>query len=197
MTDTPTRRTILAAGTLAATSLLRLESSFAQVPLVATPECHDGDPVTSRESEGPFFKPASPKRTELFEAGMPGRPMELVGFVLSRHCKPLSSALLDFWQADDNGAYDNSGFRLRGHQFSDVEGRYRLLSIVPGAYESRTRHVHVKVRAPGGHLLTTQLYFPGEPRNTSDDLFRSELLMRMADRGGSLVARFDFVLDVT
>ena len=196
MMDTPTRRMILAAGTLAATSLLRLDRSFAQLPLVATPECHDGDPVTLRETEGPFFKPASPKRTELFEAGMPGRPMELVGFVLSRHCRPLRGALLDFWQADDNGAYDNSGFRLRGHQFSDAEGRYRLHSIVPGVYEGRTRHVHVKVQAPGSRLLTTQVYFPGEPRNRSDGLFRSELLMRTAEENGSLAGRFNFVLDV-
>jgi protocatechuate 3,4-dioxygenase beta subunit len=197
MIDTPTRRTILAAGTLAATSMLRLDPSFAQVPLVATPECHDGEPATSRQTEGPFFKPASPERSELFEAGMAGRRMELVGFVLSRHCNPLSGALLDFWQADDNGVYDNSRFRLRGHQFSNAEGRYRLSSIVPGAYESRTRHVHVKVQVPGGRLLTTQLYFPGEPRNRSDDLFRRELLMRTDERGGSLAARFDFVLDVT
>ena len=196
MTDTPTRRAILAVGTLAATSLLRHNRSFAQAPLIATPECRDGDPVTLHETEGPFFKPASPQRTELFEAGMVGRPMELVGFVFSRHCKPLSGAVLDFWQADDNGGYDNSGFHLRGHQFTDAQGRFRLGSIVPGAYEGRTRHVHVKVQAPGARLLTTQLYFPGDPKNRSDGLFRRELLMQTAERGGSLAARFDFVLDV-
>jgi protocatechuate 3,4-dioxygenase beta subunit len=53
------------------------------------------------------------------------------------------------------------------------------------------------VQAPGAHLLTTQLYFPGEPKNRSDGLFRRELLMRTAKRGESLAARFDFVLDVT
>jgi protocatechuate 3,4-dioxygenase beta subunit len=196
MTDTPTRRAVLAVGTLAASSLLRLDRSFAQAPRAATPECRDGDPVTLRQIEGPFFKPASPERTELLEAGMIGRPMELVGLVVSRHCRPLRGALLDFWQADDGGEYDNSGFRLRGHQFTDGEGRFRLRSIVPGAYEGRTRHVHVKVQAPGSRLLTTQLYFPGEPRNRSDGLFRRELLMRTAESGGSLAARFDFVLDV-
>jgi protocatechuate 3,4-dioxygenase beta subunit len=196
MTDIPTRRTIIVGGALAATSLLGLKRGFAQGPFVATPECHDGEHVTLREMEGPFFKPASPERTELLEAGMAGRPMQLVGFVLSRHCKRLSGVLLDFWQADDNGAYDNSGFRLRGHQFSDAEGRYRLQSIVPGIYEGRTRHVHVKVQARGGRLLTTQLYFPDEPRNRSDGLFRSELAMRTAESNGSLAGRFDFVLDV-
>jgi protocatechuate 3,4-dioxygenase beta subunit len=196
MADTPTRRAVLAVGTLTATSLLTLDRSFAQAPLLATPECRDGDLVTLHETEGPFFKPASPQRSDLFEAGMAGRPMELVGFVFSRHCKPLSGALLDFWQADDSGRYDNSGFRLRGHQYTDAEGRFRLRSITPGAYEGRTRHVHVKVQAPRTRLLTTQLYFPGEPKNRSDGLFRSELLMRTAERSGSLAARFDFVLDV-
>jgi protocatechuate 3,4-dioxygenase beta subunit len=196
MTDTPTRRAILAVGTLAASSLLRLDRSFAQAALVATPECHDGDHVTLHETEGPFFKPASPERIDLFEAGMVGRPIELVGFVISRHCKPLSGAVLDFWQADDHGEYDNSGFRLRGHQHTDAAGRFRLRSIVPGAYQGRTRHVHVKVQAPGSRLLTTQLYFPGEPKNRSDGLFRRELLMRTEENGGSLAARFDFVLDI-
>jgi protocatechuate 3,4-dioxygenase beta subunit len=103
--------------------------------------------------------------------------------------------LLDFWHADDNGQYDNSGFRLRGHQFSDAEGRYRLRSIVPGVYVGRTRHIHVKVQPRGGPLLTTQLYFPGEPKNRSDGLFRSELLMRAKKNAGLLAARFDFVLE--
>ena len=106
---------------------------------------------------------------------MAGQPIELVGFVLSRACKPHAGALLDFWQADDKGRYDNSGFRLRGHQFADAEGRYRLRSIVPGAYAGRTRHIHVKVQPRGGRVLTTQLYFPGESQNRSDGLFRKRV----------------------
>ena len=116
------------------------------------------------QTEGPYFKPSSPERTELFEEGMAGQPIELVGLVLGRDCKPIAGALLDFWQADDKGRYDNSGFRLRGHQFSDSEGRYRLRSVVPGIYPGRTRHIHVKVQPQGGRVLTTQLYFPGEPK---------------------------------
>ena len=195
MIETPTRRTVLGAGAVAAGSLLTLDAGLAQAPLAATPPCHDGDEATLRQTEGPFFKPSSPERAELLEAGMAGQPIELVGFVLSRACKPLAGALLDFWQADDKGRYDNSGFRLRGHQFSDAEGRYRLRSIVPGAYVGRTRHIHVKVQPRGGRVLTTQLYFPGEPQNRADGLFRSELLMRTARNAGWLAGRFDFVLD--
>jgi protocatechuate 3,4-dioxygenase beta subunit len=53
----------------------------------------------------------------------------------------------------------------------------------------------VKVQPSGGRVLTTQLYFPGEPQNRSDGLFRSELLMRTAKNEGWLAGRFDFVLD--
>jgi protocatechuate 3,4-dioxygenase beta subunit len=191
---TPTRRAVLGAGVFAAGSLLGTDYSLAEGPLPPTPACHDGDEATLRQTEGPYFKPSSPERAELLEAGMAGQPIELTGLVLSRACQPIAGALLDFWQADDKGHYDNSGFRLRGHQFSDAEGRYRLRSVVPGVYPGRTRHIHVKVQARGGRVLTTQLYFPGESQNRSDSLFRSELLVRTAKNEGWLAGRFDFVV---
>ncbi|MEH2504184.1 protocatechuate 3,4-dioxygenase beta subunit [Bradyrhizobium sp. AZCC 1578] len=194
MIDTPTRRAVLGAGVFAAGSLLTIDASIAEAPLALTPACHDGDAATVAQTEGPFFKPSSPERVELIEEGMAGQPIELVGFVLTRACKPVAGALLDFWQADDKGRYDNSGFRLRGHQFSDAEGRYRLRSIVPGAYVGRTRHIHVKVQPRGGRMLTTQLYFPGEALNRTDGLFRKELLVRTAKNAGWLAGRFDFVV---
>ena len=101
--DSPTRRTVLGAGAFAAGSLLGIGSGIAQAPLPPTPECRDSDDVTLQQTEGPFFKPSSPERMELLETGMAGQPIELVGFVLSRGCKPLAGALLDFWQADDKG----------------------------------------------------------------------------------------------
>jgi protocatechuate 3,4-dioxygenase beta subunit len=194
MIDTPTRRVILGAGVFAAGSLLMVDRSVAQAPLAPTPACHDGDELTLPQTEGPYFKPSSPERIELFEEGMAGQPIELVGFVLSRACKPLAGALLDFWQADDKGRYDNSGFRLRGHQFSNAEGGYRLRSVVPGIYPGRTRHIHVKVQPRDGSVLTTQLYFPGESKNRSDSLFRKDLQIRTAKNAGWLAGRFDFVV---
>ncbi|MBR1214827.1 intradiol ring-cleavage dioxygenase [Bradyrhizobium sp. JYMT SZCCT0180] len=194
MVDTPTRRAVLGAGALAAGSLFGIESGVAQAPLQPTPACHGGEAATLAQTEGPYFKPSSPERIELFEEGMAGQPIELVGFVLTRACKPVSGALLDFWQADGRGQYDNSGFRLRGHQFTDAEGRYRLRSVVPGVYPGRTRHIHVKVQPRGGRVLTTQLYFPGESQNRSDGLFRKALLVRTAKNAGWLAGRFDFVV---
>jgi protocatechuate 3,4-dioxygenase beta subunit len=192
-----TRRRFVIAS--AATGLaLGLSSPFGRPSwgqAAVTPACHDGDEPTLRQTEGPFFKPRSPERADLIEPGMKGRPIELAGFVLDPACKPLAHALLDLWQADDAGDYDNTGFRLRGHQFTDGEGHYRFRTIVPALYVGRTRHFHLKVQPPGGRLLTTQLYFPDEPMNRRDGLFRKELLMRIAKAGDGVDARFDFVLD--
>jgi protocatechuate 3,4-dioxygenase beta subunit len=194
MSETPTRRAVLGAGALVAGSLFGTDRGAAEGPLPATPACHDGDEATLPQTEGPYFKPSSPERIELFEEGMAGQPIELIGLVLTRACKPVAGALLDFWQADAKGEYDNSGFRLRGHQFTDAEGRYRLRSVVPGAYPGRTRHIHVKVQPRDGRVLTTQLYFPGEAKNRSDGLFRKALLVRTAKNAGWLAGRFDFVV---
>jgi len=196
MIDTPTRRVVLGVGVFAAGSMLAIDRSLAQAPLATTPACHDGDEVTLPQTEGPYFKPSSPERFELLEEGMAGQPIELVGFVLTRACKPLAGALLDFWQADDKGRYDNSGFRYRGHIFSDASGVYRFKTILPGLYPGRTRHYHFKIQAQRLPILTTQLYFPNERMNTRDPLFSDELLVRFDEAPAGATARFDFVLDL-
>jgi protocatechuate 3,4-dioxygenase beta subunit len=164
--------------------------------LALTPACSNGEQPTPRQMEGPFFKPRSPQRTSFLEAGLRGTRMVVSGQVLSTSCKPVVGALLDFWQCDDAGEYDNTGYRLRGHQFSDSAGRYRLETIVPGVYPGRTRHIHIKAQAAGGPILTTQLYFPGEPENQRDFLFRQELLMVITRADGARAGHFDFVLKV-
>jgi protocatechuate 3,4-dioxygenase beta subunit len=190
----PTRRRLLAASALAAAGIV-LDDAVAE-PLAPTPQCHDGDAPTIRETEGPFFKPSSPQRADLVEPASKARLVELNGQVLTRSCRPVAQALVDLWHADERGEYDTGGFRYRGHLFTDAEGRYRFRTILPARYTGRTRHYHVKVQARQQGVLTTQLYFPGEPMNRRDGLFRRELVMRMAEAGDDLSAQFDFVLDM-
>jgi protocatechuate 3,4-dioxygenase beta subunit len=158
----------------------------------STPVC-SGTPTPS-QTEGPYYKPGSPERTSLREPGLAGTPLTLTGYVFSTACQPIAHALLDFWHADSNGNYDNAGFKLRGHQFTDKQGHYHLETIVPGEYPGRTRHIHVKVQAPGQPVLTTQLYFPGESGNTSDSIFSPQLLMQVQSTPNGQLATFDFVL---
>jgi protocatechuate 3,4-dioxygenase beta subunit len=163
----------------------------------ATPACTDAQEPTRQQTAGPFFLPHSPQRGSLLEPGINGTKIVLTGRVWSTRCRAVSGALLDFWHANAAGEYDVEGFRLRGHQFADSEGRYRLETIVPGLYPGRTRHFHVTVQPPNGPILTTQLYFPGERRNARDSLFDGRLLMTIHDDGEQKTGRFDFVLAFT
>ena len=140
----------------------------------ATPSCGRSTPP---QMAGPFFTPQSPERSSLIEPSMKAKRMRLMGQVVDTRCQPIPGALLDFWQCDEKGEYDNQGFRLRGHQFADRKGQFVLETVVPGAYPGRTPHLHVKVQRKGGQILTTQLYLPGHPGNAGDFLFDPRLLM--------------------
>jgi len=193
----PSRRQVLSSA-LASTSLLsfvdpRLTFAEGGAP---TPQCLDDHEATNRQTEGPYFKPSSPERADLVEPDTEGRLVEIKGQVLTRSCRPVERALLDLWHADERGQYDNDGFRWRGHLFTDAEGGYHFRTILPALYSGRTRHYHFKVQAPEQSVLTTQLYFPNEPANRRDALFRRDLVMRVTKTPEGLTAGFDFVLNM-
>ena len=58
---------------------------------------------------------------------------------------------------------------------TDQDGRYRFVTVIPGAYPAasgwvRPPHIHYKVRTPSGRSITTQMYFAGDPLNDKDRL---------------------------
>ena len=92
----------------------------------------DDDP-TPELTEGPYFTPNSPKRRSILPAGAVGTRLTLTGRVLTTSGKPVPNALIDFWQADARGAYDNSGYRFRGHQFTNAKGSTRSSPSFPAS----------------------------------------------------------------
>lgn len=194
------RRRVLQAGGLVLLGMVAGNPlrGVAQEALPPTPQCDDGKgEATPRQGEGPFYTPNTPQRTSLLETGMKGSPIIVTGMVLTTRCEPVAGALLDFWQANADGVYDNQGYTMRGHQFADAKGQYQLETVVPGSYPGRTRHIHVKVQAPHGQVLTTQLYFPNEAQNQRDFIYDARLLVTMPPSSAAKpVARFDFVLQM-
>ena len=186
----PSRRHLLLIG--AGALLTGTPRVFAQQrPLL---DCTPGSAATERQTEGPFFRGGSLLRANL--AGRHrGERVELDGMVMTRSCQPVRGAIVDIWHADAAGDYDNNGYEFRGHQLTDERGYWRFETIAPARYPGRTRHYHIKVTPPGGRTLTTQLYFPGDPGNARDGLYRPSLQMQLGKTATASSARFNFILD--
>ena len=99
------------------------------------------------------------------------------GRVLDRNGQPVRGALVEIWQADNNGAYIHSAspianrdanFQGYGRFLTASSGAYLFRTVKPGLYPGRTRHIHYAVTAPGQSRFTTQLYVNGEALNSSD-----------------------------
>ncbi len=156
---------------------------------------------TEDNMEGPFYKPGAPIRSILLEPGMEGTPLTITGRVLDTQGRALRGAMLDVWHANAGGAYDNEGYHLRGRLHTDENGRYTLRTIKPAAYglpaDKRPAHVHVKASFERGPILTTQLYFKGDPWNRQDPAVRPSLIMSPQREADGLKAQFDFVIRVS
>jgi len=150
--------------------------------------------ITPELTEGPYFTAGSPELANLYQDGMAGTKLIVTGYVYDTNCQPVANALLDFWQADANGVYDNSGYTLRGHQYTDTNGFYTLTTVVPGIYPGRTEHIHFKVQAPNGKILTSQLFFPGVTQNDSDGIFNASLLLSIQETSDGLQGQYNFVV---
>lgn len=169
------------------------ESSSSTASSAALPECSAGASLIE-QTEGPYYTPGAPERTDITDDA-PGTPMLLTGYVLDRQCQPVVGATLDFWQADGQGAYDNTGFVLRGIQTTDSSGAYTLNTVIPGQYPGRTEHIHVKVTPPGGPTYTTQLYLPDSPTNAQDRIYVPGMEITIVSASSdTMTAAFDFVL---
>src|SRR3972149_4646731 len=89
------------------------------------------DCTTTVDIEGPFYTPNAPKKTKLSPNGAKWTPLFITGTVYSLDCEtPVPYTSFDVWQADANGAYDNTGFNYRGKFSTDVLGNYSFESIL-------------------------------------------------------------------
>jgi len=165
-------------------------------PAVDMQACSSPVPLTPAQTEGPYYTPGSSERASLLEDDTRGIRLTLSGYVLTSDCQPVAHAWLDFWQADAAGEYDNVGFTLRGHQYTDENGYYQLITVVPGIYPGRTEHIHFKVQVDNGPVLTSQMYFPGVAENQGDGIFDSALVINIVEQSSdSLQATFNIIIN--
>lgn len=151
---------------------------------------------TESDMLGPFYKEDAPFKQRLGE-GIEGERLIITGKVMDMRCQPLKGAILDIWQANSTGEYDNKGFTLRGKVKTNNDGVYLIDTIIPKEYGqgdiTRPGHIHLKVGVPNQPTLTTQLYFEGDPYLT--DLEDKSLIMKITESNGTKKAKFDFVIE--
>lgn len=176
--------------------------------------------------EGPYYIPGAPTleadATLPMREDEPGTPLVFQGQVTSVGGAPLPAATIEMWHADDLGFYSQFApglpeWNLRGTVIADDDGRFSIHTKQPAPYQIptdgacgklisaagwhawRPAHLHLKVSAPEHQLITTQLYFPGDP-HLDDDIasaVKSELLLEPTPvgEGDGHEVTYDFVLD--
>ncbi|MGE8632322.1 MAG: protocatechuate 3,4-dioxygenase subunit beta [Achromobacter piechaudii] len=152
-----------------------------------------------------------------------GERMVLAGRVLDDQGRPVPRTLVEIWQANAAGRYVHKAdrhdapldpnFLGAGRCLTDADGRYRFLTIKPGAYPWgnhpnawRPQHIHLSLFGQHyGSRLVTQMYFPGDPLHVHDPMLtgtpasvRSRLIadfsLDLTQEGFALGYQFDIVL---
>lgn len=145
---------------------------------------------TPSQAEGPYYPVQKPDDRDHDLTSVPsasslpaGQRLLLQGRVYDRNGQPLEGVLIEIWQTDANGIYLHPGdantarrdpnFQFYGEALTAADGSYSFLTIIPGEYEPRPRHIHVKIKRDGSELLTTQFYFPDDLATGADGIFAS------------------------
>jgi protocatechuate 3,4-dioxygenase beta subunit len=169
--------------------------------------------LTEDNIEGPFYRPGAPFRAKITPPFEPGKVLVITGRVWGFDTKkPLAGAVLDVWQANAKGRYDNDDpqkppakdvFVNRARLITDETGYYEYETIHPGAYQIgpeawRPSHIHYLIRHAGYKPLITQLYFKGDPHNKTDEFIKESLIIEVREQkvGTNVyeVGTFDIVL---
>jgi catechol 1,2-dioxygenase len=143
---------------------------------------------------GPYYREGAPFRAKVTPPLVKGTTMLIRGRVWGFDTKkPLAGAVLDIWQADADGRYDNDDpkrppargvFVNRTRVLTDETGYYEFETIHPGPYQIgpeawRPAHIHYLVRKAGYANLVTQLYFKGDKFNAKDEFIKDSLIIAL------------------
>lgn len=158
--------------------------------------------LTESAAKGAEYKAGAPfKQGKDFAKGLHGERIELSGSVLKlAGCNPVQGAILEIWQTNSSGDYDDKGFNLRGKIQTDKDGKYVLNTIIPGRLHlsdntNRPSHIHVMVGIPDQPIITTQLYFDVQPRDYDMDVEDVLIPKLVSDSDGTKIMHFDFVVE--
>jgi catechol 1,2-dioxygenase len=159
---------------------------------------------TTNDILGPFFKANAPFQENIVPANSTATPLIIEGKVYSSCSSVLADAIVEIWNADENGDYDTTGFMYRGRYKTGADGSYTFTSIIPGKYLNgalyRPSHIHFKISAAGHKDLVSQIYFKDDTSISTDPWANSpkakeRILLVMQEPSGANMVNFDIHLE--
>lgn len=184
-----------------------------EIPAAETPGPDQPWPATEDNILGPYHRPGAPFRAKITPPLEPGDALLVRGRVWGLDTRrPLAGAVLDIWQANAEGRYDNDDpqnppapglFLNRARLTTDESGYYEFETIRPGQYQTgpqrwRPAHIHYMARAARYKTLVTQLYFRGDKYNERDQFVKPSLIVDFQTvevrQGSFSLGQFDIVL---
>jgi len=190
-------------------------------------------PITPGQTEGPYFPPKAQidamldHDNDLTRVGnqsgkATGQRVYVTGQVRDQQCRPIEGAVVEIWQASENGRYshprdrDNRApldphFQYWGKNITDKDGRYLFKTIKPGSYQAGrnwTRPPHIHFKVSHGHVrpFITQMYFVGDAFQAADHILndvpsneRERVIVQLEPPGADYesdarLGRFDLTL---
>jgi catechol 1,2-dioxygenase len=142
------------------------------MPVIGCSSKDDIGPLNNCETTadilGPYYKAGSPIRQLIIPENNGTPPLVITGKVFSGCEQVLENAIVEIWNADENGDYDLSEtFFFRGSNKTGSDGTYKFTTIVPGRYLNgatyRPSHIHFRITAPDHQELVSQIYFAEDP----------------------------------
>ena len=119
---------------------------------------------TAEMTLGPFFPREFAKDANDLVKGASADAIEITGLVTELDGKPLDNVILEIWQADAAGRFDNPGFSGWGRAATDAHGVYRFRTLRPGAAPGRAPHVNFLILYSGlMRQLQTVMFFSAAP----------------------------------
>ena len=118
---------------------------------------------TAEMTLGPFFPREFAQGANDLASGAKGEVIEITGRVTQLDGKPLDNLVLEIWQADGAGRFDNPGFLGWGRAATDAQGVYRFRTLRPGAPKGRIPHINFLLLYSGlmRQLQTVMFFEPG------------------------------------
>ena len=167
-----------------------------------------GDTPTTSDVLGPFYRPGAPIRTSLIPQGAQGDLLKVAGRIVSKDGSPLPNTLIECWQCDLNGDYDNTSddYLYRASLKTGNDGAYKFKTLYPASYgvgdEMRPAHIHYRISHPEFQDLITQIYFHGDPHLEKDPASGTpgaahRILKSARHEDGTQSVRFDVVMQRT